>query len=77
MLIRTSAACNRPVNSKLVNWRPWSVLKIVGRVCARARSKAVRQNALSRELDSSQATTYRLYQSKIATRYTQPYRSRM
>ena len=51
-----------------MNWLPWSVLKIAGRPRARARSSAATQKSLSRVLDTSQLKTYRLNQSRIATR---------
>ena len=57
MLIATPADSNRSVKTALVNCTPWSVLKISGRLRARASSKASTQNVLSRLFDSRQAST--------------------
>src|SRR5439155_9451011 len=52
----------------LVNWLPWSVLKISGLPNrASASSSAARQNPTSIVFDSRQASTARLAQSMIAT----------
>ena len=58
-----------PVKAALVNWLPWSVLKMSGRQKrASASSSAVTQNEVSVVLDSRHASTARLAQSMIATR---------
>ena len=57
MLICTPAVRNRPVNVALVNWLPWSVLKIVGRSVANARASVSSQNCPSTVTDSSHAST--------------------
>ena len=63
------AACKRPVKTKLVNWLPWSVLKISGvPYRSRASSSASVQKRASSVFDSCQARTYRLAQSMTATR---------
>jgi len=62
------AAANWPVKAKLVNWLPWSVLKISAWLWARAASKHSWQNAPSRVFDKRKANTLRLYQSMTATR---------
>src|SRR6266851_4100700 len=59
--------------SSLVNWLPWSVLKISGRPKrASASSSASTQKSAPSVFDSCQASTARLCQSMIATRYTNP-----
>ena len=63
------AACKRPVKAPLVNWLPWSVLKIS--------AGPWRASAASRVFDSRQASTCRLAQSMIATRYRHPQRTGM
>ena len=68
MLILTPRSCRTSVNSRLVNWLPWSVLDTSGFLRARASSSASAQKLASRVLDSRQATTYRLCQSITATR---------
>ena len=58
-----------PVKAVLVNWLPWSVLKMFGLPKrARASSSAEAQNEPSMVLDSRQESTARLAQSMIATR---------
>ena len=57
------------MNASLVNWLPWSVLKISG--CpyfANASSSAYRQNAVSMLIDTRCASTLRLAQSTMAHR---------
>jgi hypothetical protein len=58
-----------PVKAALVNWLPWSVLKMSGLPKrATASSSAETQNEPSMVLDSRQESTARLAQSMIATR---------
>jgi hypothetical protein len=65
----TPAARSGWVNSALVNWQPWSVLKISGLPCAAIAWATVRtQNEASSVLDSSHASTHRLCQSITAHR---------
>ena len=67
--MRMPASRRRPVKAKLVNWLPWSVLKISGASCAaRASSSASVQKPASSVFDSRQARMYRLAQSMIAAR---------
>ena len=56
------------MNSRLVNWLPWSVLNTSGWPRPRASSSASAQKPASRVLDNRQASTYRLCQSITATR---------
>lgn len=75
MLMRTSASRSTLVKAKLVNWLPWSVLKISGLPKrAKASSKAATQKPASIVFDNRQARTFRLAQSMIATRYRNPRR---
>lgn len=60
MLIRIPAPCSTLVNAWLVNWLPWSLLKISGVPSASARFRASTQNELSSVIDISQLSTYRL-----------------
>ncbi|GLR91595.1 hypothetical protein GCM10007857_83130 [Bradyrhizobium iriomotense] len=61
------------MKAALVNWLPWSVLKISGRPKrAKASSSADTQNDVSIVFDRRQASTARLAQSMIATRYRKP-----
>jgi cyanate permease len=62
------ACAKRPVKVRLVNWAPWSVLKIIGWLCAKASSKHSKQKVVSKVFDNRHANTLRLYQSKIATK---------
>ena len=69
MLIWIPWPSNRPVNSSLVNCEPWSLLNISGfRPNDSASSSASRQKPTSQVFDNRQASTCRLYQSRIATR---------
>ena len=69
MLIAMAFAISMPVNAALVNWLPWSVLKISGRPCrASASSTASRQKSTSIVIDNRQARTRRLNQSTTAAR---------
>ena len=63
-------ACSSvPVKAVLVNWLPWSVLKISGLPNrASASSSAETQNETSIVLDNRQLSTARLAQSMTATR---------
>lgn len=61
------ARSRRLVYAWLVNCVPWSVLKISRRRWISAVSNAASQKVVSSVLDSSQASTKRLYQSRIAT----------
>jgi hypothetical protein len=67
--MRTPAAASVPVKAALVNWLPWSVLKISGRPKrASASSSAETQNDTSIVFESRHASTVRLAQSMMATR---------
>jgi hypothetical protein len=69
MLIRIALSDRRPVNAALVNWLPWSVLKISGRPCrTNASSSASRQKSTSMLIDTRHASTRRLNQSTTAVR---------
>src|SRR6201984_3395840 len=69
MLIMTPCCFRVPVKSSLVNWLPWSVLKISGRPLREsASSSASTQKSASSVLESRQARTARLAQSLITTR---------
>jgi hypothetical protein len=69
MLMVTSWLFKVPVKSSLVNWLPWSVLKISGRPCRdSASSRASTQNSAPSVFDSRHASAARLTQSMITTR---------
>ncbi len=73
MEIATPASLSAPVKSRLVNWLPWSVLKISGLPYRDSAScKASTQNPASMVFDSHQDRTWRVAQSMIATRYRKP-----
>src|SRR5207248_7849025 len=62
MLIVTSCRSRVPVKSLLVNWLPWSVLKISGRpYWQSASSSASTQNSAPSVFDNRHASTARLY----------------
>jgi hypothetical protein len=66
--MRMPASISTSVKRGLVNWLPWSVLKIVG--CPKraiASWSASMQKSASMVLDSRQASTLRLNQSITAT----------
>ena len=68
--VSTLASLSTPVKSRLVNWLPWSVLKISGLPCrAIASRRASMQNPVSMVFDNRHARTWRVAQSMIATRY--------
>ena len=67
--MRTPALISTPVKAALVNWLPWSVLKISGLPHrASASSSAATQNDASIVFDSRQERTARLAQSMTTTR---------
>jgi hypothetical protein len=71
MLILIPSFFSRPVKVSLVNWLPWSVLKISGlSFLERASSSASMQKEASMVIDSFQASTRRLYQSTTAAKAT-------
>ena len=72
MLILTPLRSRSPENPSPMNWLPWSVLKTSGVSVTNASSKASTQKSASRVLESRQVTTYRLYQSMMATSYRNP-----
>ncbi len=67
MLMVMPLSCNRPVKAVLVNWLPRSVLKVRGMPCrSSAYSTASMQKLTSMLIESRQASTLRLNQSKTA-----------
>src|ERR1700726_2715870 len=69
ILIITPCCFSVPVKSSLVNWLPWSVLKISGRPYREsASSSASTQNSALSVFDNRHASTARLTQSMITTR---------
>ena len=65
---RAPASGSRPANASLVNWLPWSVLKISGLgYASKASSSASVQKRLSSVFDSRHDSTQRLAQSIIVT----------
>ena len=72
MLTRTPCSCNIWVKASLVNCAPWSELNISGRPRFNASSNAATQQPVSMVLESFQASTCRLCQSMMATRYRKP-----
>ena len=69
MLIVIALCSSMPVNSLLVNWQPWSVLKISGvPYCANASSRASTQKSAPSVFDSRHDNTTRLTQSITTTR---------
>jgi hypothetical protein len=72
---RMPASCNNDTNRGLVNWLPWSVLKISGAPkLSIASATAAMQNSTSMVFDTHHASTLRLAQSITATRYKNPRR---
>jgi len=73
MLMAMPFFSSRPVKAALVNWLPWSVLKISGlQYLASASSTASMQNSTSIVIDRRHARTRRVDQSTTAARYTNP-----
>ncbi len=70
MLTCAPAASTASIQASLVNWQPWSVLKMSGAqpATSRASSNASKQNEVSRVLEILQLSTARVCQSMIATR---------
>ena len=68
------------MKASLVNWLPWSVLKMSGRPLLSASSRTSTEKSESRAcpghdrgvFESHQESTYRLYQSMMTTRYRNP-----
>jgi len=57
MLTSTPCCSNSPVKASLVNWAPWSVLKMSGLPFLRASYAASTQKPTSRVFDRHQETT--------------------
>lgn len=72
MLSLIPLSSSLPVNWLLVNWTPWSVLKISGICWQRLLFKASMQNSIPSRFESSHLITYRQYQSMIANKYPNP-----
>ena len=73
--IRTADQCNRSVQAKDVNWLPWSVFMMSGTPdLAMAWLSAPTQKSASSLFNMRQASTLRVYQTRIATRYRKPRR---
>src|SRR5450631_2846589 len=73
MLILMFQVLRTEVNASLVNWHPWSVLKISGApYLNNASFSASTQNLVSRVLDNRQDRTRLVAQSMIAIRYMCP-----
>jgi hypothetical protein len=69
MLMAIFWSSKAPVNASLVNWLPWSLLKISGLpYLPMASSKASTQNPASIVIDTRCDSTRRLNQSTTATR---------
>ena len=56
------------MNSLVVNWLPWSVLNTSGFPSLSASFRDSTQESTSKVLDRRRLSTYRLYQSMMATR---------
>ena len=67
-----AASVSTSVKSTLVNWLPWSLLKIPAIALERL-GKASTQKLASSVLDRRQDSTLRLAQSITATRYRKPH----
>ena len=67
MLIAIPFPDSRPVNGALVNWLPWSVLKISGLPCrVSASSTASRQKSTFMVIETRHDSTRRMNQSSTA-----------
>lgn len=72
-LLVTLADCRRPLNSRLVNWLPWSVLKMAGLPQPSARARPSKQKPGSSGVAICQQSPYRLSQARTANRQTTPW----